>query len=134
MLHGCGLVITTTSKLMTSLRRNVFAGARRYARKVIPSCRHGHRTVEVVSGSVSQPTIYIIDFIRWSSGQAEPEIVSRMIHHAANLDEAQEDARSFLRNVKFVSAQAVRILDSRGVQICSWTLFVDTGLRSMIAL
>jgi hypothetical protein len=77
------------------------------------------------SGGVFKSAIYIIDFIRWSPGTAEPEIVSRLIHHAANLDEAQETARSFIRGVNFINAQAVKILDSHGIELCSWTLNCD---------
>jgi hypothetical protein len=77
------------------------------------------------SRGVSKSAIYIIDFIRWSPGTAEPEIVSRLIHHAANLGEAQEAARSFIRGVNFINAQAVKILDSDGIELCSWRLNCD---------
>ena len=71
------------------------------------------------------PIIYIIDFIRWSEGHVEPEIVSRLIHHAANLDEAQEHAKCLLKGVNFLNVQAFRILDRHGFELYSRALPCD---------
>ena len=72
-----------------------------------------------MSGGSSKSKIYIIDFISRRPGSPEPEIESRLIHHAADLEEAQENARSFIKGVNFINAQAVKILNCDGIELCS---------------
>jgi hypothetical protein len=61
--------------------------------------------------------IYIIDFIRWPRSTGEPEILSRVLRRAASLEAAMEEGRKILEGVDFVGAEAVRILDSDGVEL-----------------
>jgi hypothetical protein len=61
--------------------------------------------------------IYIIDIICRRRSTGEPEILSRVLRHAANLEAAKEEGRKILEGVDFVCAEAVRILDSDGVEL-----------------
>ena len=64
--------------------------------------------------------IYFIDILGSRDGSDNPEILSRIIDHESNLDEAKRKAASILVGVSFVGADAVRVLDRDGIEIFSW--------------
>src|SRR3954454_10861621 len=66
--------------------------------------------------------IYMIDVICWPSNRGEPEILSRRIFHAERPEQANEVAQGILKGIVFSGAQGVRVLNSGGAEIFSWTL------------
>jgi hypothetical protein len=84
----------------------------------VQTARRSERTgaeLQFDRGALS--AIYIIDIIRWRRSSGEPEILSRILRHAANPEAAKEEGRKVLKGVDFLGAEAVRILDSDGVEL-----------------
>jgi hypothetical protein len=67
-----------------------------------------------------QCMIYFIDIVGSRRGNDQPEILSRIIDHESNPDDAKRKAASVLAGVSFVGADVVRVLDRDGIEIFLW--------------
>jgi hypothetical protein len=61
--------------------------------------------------------IFFIDVVGPARSHHEPEILSRIIDHGLGPEDALAKAKIILSGVKFVGAQAIRVLDRDGREI-----------------
>ena len=66
--------------------------------------------------------LYIIDIVGAPLPSQQSEILSRILRHAVNREDAQQQAMQVIEGVSFAGADAVRVLTNDGIEIFFWRL------------